>query len=69
MSRLGRKGGMMVCAAMFRYSIVQCITVHYSTVQYMMMFSLSLLLLAAASNVIMIYLGRVCCGLCTGGSR
>ena len=31
------------------------------------MFSLSLLLLAAASNVIMIYLGRVCCGLCTGG--
>ena len=33
------------------------------------MFSLSLLLLAAASNVIMIYLGRVCCGLCTGGQQ
>ena len=31
------------------------------------MFSLSLLLLAAASNVAMIYVGRVCCGICTGG--
>ena len=30
------------------------------------MFSLSLLLLAAASNVAMIYVGRVCCGVCTG---
>ena len=29
-------------------------------------FSLSLLLLAAASNVAMIYVGRVCCGVCTG---
>ena len=49
-----------------QYSTVQYSTVQHSTAQYMMMFSLSLLLLAAASNVIMIYLGRVCCGLCTG---
>jgi len=30
------------------------------------MFSLSLLFLAAASDVAMIYVGRVCCGVCTG---
>jgi len=45
MSKLGRKGGMMVCATMA---------------------SFSLLLLAAANNVAMIYAGRICSGICTG---
>ena len=45
MSRMGRKGGMMMCAAMF---------------------SISLLVLAAAADVVMIYLGRLLCGVCTG---
>ena len=45
MSKLGRKGGMMVCATMA---------------------SFSLLLLAAANNVAMIYAGRTCSGICTG---
>ena len=45
MPRMGRKGGMMMCAAMF---------------------SVSLLVLAAAADVVMIYLGRLLCGVCTG---
>ena len=45
MSRMGRKGGMMVCAGMF---------------------SVSLLVLAAASDVAMVYIGRILCGVCTG---
>ena len=45
MAKLGRKGGLMVCATLF---------------------SLSLLLLTAASNVAMLYIGRIFCGICTG---
>ena len=45
MSKLGRKGGMMVCSTMF---------------------CLSLLLLAAGQNPVMIYAGRFCTGVCTG---